>query len=650
MAKEISRRALLTGGAAAVSVAAFASIVGCAPKEKDTTDENVDEEPTSEPTPQVEVREYPTRVFETDVLVIGGGYAGCMASIRAMQCGAKVIVLDKGEFAHSGTSGYNWGSMYTSYDMSTDDPATIIGSATAGKVRAACGTCDENITTALMTEMVMMRPTVFMENLGAFHERLEDGRPGNCVMGEPMISDSNRCIAGQFVKFYCHKVKRMGADVHDRTMLVDLLTAEDGSVAGGVALNLVSGDIEVYRAKSVVMATGSYNWICGWTGWRPQSMIGPECTGDGFAIMMKNGVPVGNNEFVCTDFDAYNPGCLRDTFTVGLEYPDCERAVNSKGEYFALEYLTEHPDQGGIETLTQLVAGEVVHGRGSEHGGVWLDTKDWSGQEMELFYRTTPYNLERNFGYTLPEKVEVVADHWCSGSTPQVNTMMETSMPGLFFAGYASMSCDVTGVLASGSLAGYGAATRAAMVDRPAMSTDQVNAILDHTYDLLEREPEDGITAIQVQREIQKAYASGLDMLRDEAGITAAINELKRIKTEDLPRMYVPSKSKVMNNEWRHAIEAENMLTIACAVGIAALERRESRFHHIRTDYPAWDNSEENLKMIMVTIDDDGEFKATRRAVDTSFTEAMAQSYGIPQSMMMDMLLSSTNINSREQA
>ena len=650
MAKEISRRALFTGGAAAVSAAALASIMGCAPKVVDKTTDSDGTENATTPEAGAEVREYPTRVFETDVLVVGGGYAGCMASIRAMQCGAKVIVLDKGEFAHSGTTGYNWGSMYTSYDMSTDDPTTIIGSATAGKVRAASGTCDENITAALMTEMVMMRPSLFMENLGAFHERLEDGRPGNCVMGSPMISDKNRCIAGQFGKFYCHKVKRMGADVHERTMLVDLLTAEDGSVAGGVALNLVSGDIEVYRAKSVVMATGSYNWICGWTGWRPQSMIGPECTGDGFAIMMKNGVPVGNNEFVCTDFDAYNPGCLRDTFTVGLEYPDCERAVNSEGEYFALDYLTAHPDQGGIETLTQLVAGEVVHGRGSEHGGVWLDTKDWSGQEMELVYRTTPYNLERNFGYTLPDKVEVVADHWCSGSTPQVTTSMETSMPGLFFAGYASMSCDVTGILASGSLAGYGAAGRAATVNRPFLNVDQVNAILDHTYDLLERQPEDGITAIQVQHEIQKAYGAGLDMLRSEESITAALDEFKRIKTEDLPRMYVPSKSKVMNNEWRHAIEAENMLTIACAAGIAALERRESRFHHVRTDYPAWDNSEDNLKMIMVSMDENGELTATRRKVDNSFTEAMAQSYGITQQMAMNMLLSSTNINSREQA
>lgn len=633
MSKNVTRRALVTGGVFAAA-GALLGATGCSSGQTDLSSTG-DGAEGGEST-----RSYPTNVYETDVLVIGSGYAGCYAAMRAMQLGSQVAIMDKAVYSHSGTSGYNWGSMYTSYDMSTD-PEASYQSHLMGKIRAGSGVSDQNITNAVVGEMFAMRPTITMENLGAFHERLEDGTPGTCCMGTPMTSETSTLCSGMYGKFLCHKVKRMGADIHDRVMLLNILTGDDGAIAGAVGLNLVDGTIEVFRAKSVVMATGSYNWLCGWTGWRPQSMVGPESTGDGYSIMLQNGVPIGNMEFVNTDYDAWNPGCLRDTFTLGLEYPNCEYGVNANGEHFALEYLTEHPDQGGIETLTQLVAGEVYHGRGSESGGVWLDTtewaaKNWEGQELELFYRPSVAALKRNFGYEFPERVEVVADHWCSNCTPTVSESMETVLPGLFFAGMPTMSPDCTGIMASGSLAGYGSATRAASADRPTINWDQVNAIIDHTYDLLERE-EGGLTPTQVMLNIQMAYHDGIDLLRNEEGLAAALGELKRIRREDLPAMTVADKSPVFNLEWRHALEAEHMLNCATGAAMAALERRESRFHHVRTDYPELNNSEEYLRRYMINLNGD-EFTLTTEDVDMSI---------VPMEYM-DQLIACTNINSRE--
>lgn len=630
MSRNVTRRALVTGGVFAAA-GALLSATGCTKNQSPLSDTGE----SSDNATDGSIREYPTNVYETDVLVVGSGYAGCFAAMRAMQLGSQVAIMDKAQYSHSGTSGFNWGSMYTSYDMSTDPEASFT-SHLMGKIRAASGLSDQNITNAVITEQFAMRPTMTMENLGAFHERLEDGTPGTCCMGSPMVGETSTLCSGMYGKFLCHKVKRMGADIHDRVMLLNLLTDDNGETAGAVGLNLVDGSIEVFRAKSVVLATGTYNWLCGWTGWRPQSMVGPESTGDGYSIMLQNGIPIGNMEFVNTDYDAWNPGCLRDTFTLGLEYPNCERGVNANGEYFALEYLTAHPDQGGIETLTQLVAGEVYHGRGSENGGVWLDTKDWGGQELELFYRPTIDSLKRHFGYEFPELVEVVADHWCSNCAPTVSESMETVLPGLFFAGIATMSPDCTGIMASGSLAGYGSAARAAGVDRPTINWEQVNAIIDHTYDLLERE-EGGLTPTQVMRNIQMAYHDGIDLLRNEEGLTAALEELKRIRREDIPFMTVADKSPVFNLEWRHALEAEHMLNCATGAAMAALERRESRFHHVRTDYPELNNSEEYLRRYMISLDGD-EINLTTEEVDMSIVPMEA----------MDQLIACTNINSRE--
>lgn len=626
MSKGITRRALIAGGAfTAASAMLGAGMVGCSPTASDGE--------AGSGGAAGEVRTYPTHIHETDVLVVGGGYSGCMAAYRALQLGANVTILDKAQFGHSGTSGYNWGSMYQSYDFATDLEGAYTGALMA-KIRAGSGVCDQNITNAVIQTMFDEKPTLLMESLGAFHERLEDGTAGTCNTGVPLKDDKSQLSAGMYNRFICQKVKRMGAVVHDRTMLLDVLVDESNVAAGGIALDLKQGEIHVYRAKSVIMATGSYNWLCGWTGWRPQSMVGPECTGDGYSILMKRGVPIGNMEFVTTDFDAWNPGCFRDAYVLGLEYPDMERGVNSEGENFALDYITAHPDQGGIETLTQLVAGEVYHGRGSEHGGVWLDTTNWGGQEMELFYRVMVDDLKRNFDYKAPDKVEVVPDHWASHCQPQLTEDMQTSIPGLFFAGYATMSTDVTGCMASGSIAGRSGALRATTTDFAAIDWSQVNEVVDHTYGLLESEPKDGITATQIMHSINYAYRDGLDMLREEKGIQAALEELKRIQKEDLPKMCVPNKTRVFNLEWRHALEAEHMLDCAIGIAMATLERRESRFHHVRTDYPALDNAN-YLKCFMISKEGD-EFRLTPRDVDMSIVDAAT----------MDFLVANTNINS----
>lgn len=626
MAKGISRRALLTGGAVAAAGALFAPALAACDASNNSSQGGGAQ-------PSGEERLYPTQVHDVDVVVIGAGISGCFAALRAMQLGSTVAIVDKGQYGHSGTSGYNWGHMYTSYDEATDIEGAA-QSAIFTKIRGGSGVSDQNIAATLGATIMDMKLTNTCESMGMIHERLEDGTPGTCFWGAPMKGETSRLAQGIYCRFINQKVKKMGAQVFDRTMLLDVLVNEAGDAAGAVALDMRSGDVHVYRAKSVIMAMGSYNWMCGWLGWRPQTMCGPECTGDAYSILMKKGIPVGNFEFCSIDNNIYNPGCFRLTFGMGLEYPDADRGMNSEGRYFVQEYIADHADQGGIETLEQLVAGEVYHGRGSEHGGVWLDMKDFGGQEMEVFYRRTPENMLRNFGYEFPEKAEVLPDPWASYCSPKVDATMQTSVPGLYFAGYPVVSGGVEGCAASGQIAGENAALRTASADRAPVDWNQVNEAIDHAFDLLERDPEGGIPAFQVMRSIQVAYGEGLGLLRDEAGIQKTLEELKRIQKEDIPKMRVPSKSKTLNLEWRRALETEHMLHSAIGVAMASLERRESRYMHVRTDYPEI-NNDDYLKRFMVSMDGE-EFSIAEENVDMSIVDAATVASLVP----------STNINS----
>ena len=376
MAKQISRRALVTGGAAIAAGAMGVSAFSAA---------NADEAAAD----GVEVRTYPTHVHTTDVLVIGSGVGGCTAALKAMQLGAHVTILDKAQYGHSGNSGMNWGHMYgTEPPKDADMDAAIVEN-----IRMSYGLGDQNAIAALTYAAQDQQMSLFIENLGGVTERVEDGTPCCCFYGVPTPG----VTAGFFPRFISQKVKKMGAQVFERTMLLDILTGPDGQAAGGVALDLASGELHVFRAKAVILATGGFSWMYGWSGLRPDSMGSIEYTGDGTAMLMKHGIPVSNLEFYSSDYNTYYPACCRDTMAIGLEIPDYHRARDIDGQPFMFNYLLEHPGENSIGMVTNLIAGELAHGRGSEHGGVWLDISGFEGQELELFYRRFRENYARNF-------------------------------------------------------------------------------------------------------------------------------------------------------------------------------------------------------------------------------------------------------------
>jgi len=536
----------------------------------------------------------PVQVHEADVIVVGGGLAGLTAARKAASDGSSVIILDKGLFGHSGTSGINWG-----HDLETNEWLEDDGSSSLPTwILLNDGLPDQTYALEFCKAVKEGRPNATTEQMGCVLERIADGSPVSHNAPAPLNVDH-----GCFPRFFAQQAKHSGKQIFDRTMALDVLLADDGRAAGVVALDLVSGDALVFRGKAVVMATGSYCWVAGWNGMSPFTIAGPENTGDGHRMFINAGLEMRDMEQLPFDNVQWTPiGTRQGMGSMGNSIVNHARTLNKDMERFTQAIDTD--PRLNNPAFMRLTAKEIWQGRGTENGGVFVDTADLETDDR--YYRRARENEMRAMGYDLPQYVEVVPEQWETAARPyQLSTSSETAIPGLFFAAANSgaySGCAFMGCFGSGWMAGKGAAVTAASSDAAAVPWTKVNDILNSAYGLLEATPESPIRVTDVYRSVQNAYWSGLSPLRDDAGIKASIAELERIKAEDLPKMHVPSKSRQFNTDWRLALEVESLITCALGTGQAALVRTETRGAHCRTDYPKMDNANW-LKNTVVKLD-----------------------------------------------
>ena len=133
------------------------------------------------------------------------------------------------------------------------------------------------------------------------------------------------------------EVMRRGISIFERTMVTRLLT-HDGAVVGATAVDIKTGGFIIFRAKSVIVATGSFGWLYGWCGVSSLSPVHPECTGDGHALLHYAGAELQNMEFGAGEMYQMSPATLAGSFggvAAMASSPETYDAVcNKDGEYF----------------------------------------------------------------------------------------------------------------------------------------------------------------------------------------------------------------------------------------------------------------------------------------------------------------------------
>ncbi len=532
-------------------------------------------------------------VTTTDVVVVGAGGAGMRAAIAAAEAGARVVLLTKGQAARSGATTMACPSYQAAFSMEDErDSAEVAFEDTCFEGRYLG---DENLIKVLTDEAT--ERAMDLSRYGVKFRKNERGQwlqivhPGHSFERNLVIMGDGRAMAaGLHRELLKHDNIRLVEDV-----VVTRILRDDHGIVGVVALDMRRGELSVFAAPSVILATGGYPELWRWTDTEPG------LTGEGVYLAYEAGADLVDLEMMLL----YPTGLCWPSEVEGtlVQYEGlltreyCNGVMlNGLGETF-LPQTERLPVR---DVMMKLMFREIEEGRGTPHGGVYIDLRRSArprAEVKEMLRRldSLPYNELEDFGIDVFEQpIEVMpVTHYTLGGA-RIDEWAATCVPGLFAAGEIGGNVHGANRTSGNALAetqvfgrraGILAADRA--LDRQAANVDEAEVDAEcERVSMLRQECPDGIRPIDFKRKIKAIMHQCMHYRRDAAGITMAIERLRFLRDEEAHRVRAPAGSAIYNYEWEEALEAQWMVRLAELVAASALAREESRGHHWRTDFP----------------------------------------------------------------
>ncbi|MDG2316225.1 MAG: FAD-binding protein [Gammaproteobacteria bacterium] len=538
--------------------------------------------------------------LETDVLVIGGGVAGCMAAIPALEAGLSVTVCEKGKVLdHCGSVGCGVDHYLTIMESGPewDTPEFLI----KHLPKLTDGIVDMAVASRVIHEM----PKV-VRKIESFGVNFKDPRFNDYYrlrsFGLPGTYHIN-FDGTEFKKHIGQRVRKLKGSVLTRTMAVQILV-EDGQAYGAIVFNFRTGEWAVVRAKAVVLAAGEVNRISlNASGMAFDSWHCPYNTGDSQAMAYKAGALLTNMEFVETTITpkGFSAQGLNALVSEGAHF------INKSGERFMFKY-----DEKGENARRAVIADAVINEYLLDNGPVYADCRhlpedilDHMEATLQIDRYTMPAFYEQKALNFREEPIEVSISElsirrsgvYFRGSGLAVDTDGQTSIKGLFAAGdCASVSGGIAGAAVLGHVAGEGVASFVPKMNGslPQIDMKTADAIRETAMKHMEVEEERSISWKSYEDEIRRTVNDYIGVRRNEPGLRHALQTLNALakrepdlKADDLHGlMRVHESSSIRLN-------AELMAT-------AALARDESRTgsSHYRLDHP--ESDETNWKKFVI--------------------------------------------------
>ncbi len=544
-------------------------------------------------------------IIDTDILIIGAGIAGIRTAIEAHDLEVKVVLTTKGAFGKDGAVTWMAGYGYQAALYPPDSVETYF----QDSIRGGKYLNNQKLLHTLLglapnsVEELQKWGMRLAKEGDRFHQIMLPGHSYN----RSIHSRPGLFLGPEYRRVLPHQIRRReGIQVLSDVFFSDLLS-KNGKVIGARGVRIPEGEIKIFRAKAMVLATGGY-MAC----YRLTS-ANPTITGDGHAMAFRAGTKLMDMEFnqfmpVAT---LWPPNLYGDITPFALLIELYGIFYNSRGERFMERYYPKEKDWVTREAAGRAIMREAREGRGSPHGGAYLSFKHLPRNFLDRFLEKAGkapfFEKLREAGVDLHQDAIEVGPtaHYVQGGL-WIDEDCRSTVDGLYAVGeVASGGMDGADRLAGnalpfcmvmGKLGGRAAAERAKSTGLSDPDEAQVERLKKEILSPLERK--EGVRGQTVKEKIRGIMSSHAIFARNKEGLEEGLKELENIEEKDLSQLFTPAKQKRFNLDWIESLEARNMLVVAQMVLKAALQRTESRGLHERSDYP--DQDPQWLKHILI--------------------------------------------------
>ncbi|MCH8027607.1 MAG: fumarate reductase/succinate dehydrogenase flavoprotein subunit [candidate division Zixibacteria bacterium] len=584
---------------------------------------------------------------EYDVLIIGAGGAGLRSAIEASDAGAKVGVVCKSLLGKAHTVMAEGGAAAAIGNIDEKDNWKIHF---ADTMRG--GQYLNNPQMAEIHAKEAPDRILELEAWGALFDRTKDGKILQRHFGghryRRLAHVGDRTGLEMIRTLQDHGIHQ-GIDFHMECTVLNLL--KDGDrIAGAFGYDREKGRFLVFETSAVVLATGGIGRAFKVTSnsW--------EYTGDGQTLAYDSGAELIDMEFVqfhptgmvwppsvkgilVTEGVRGEGGVLRNSEGRRFMFDDIPEAYKSStadSEEEAWQYTIGNtearrpPELLTRDHIARCIVREIKEGRGSPHGGVFLDIA-WIKEKLpnaaEHIKRKLPsmYHQFKELAEIdiTTEVMEVgPTTHYIMGGVRVNAETQMTNVPGLFAAGEVAAGLhganrlggnSLSDLLVFGRRSGEFAAKFAKESGKAAIDDRQIQSATRAALAPFERSGgSSGTNAYQVQQELQDSMQSLVGIVRTESELEEGLEVIGRLK--ERARVVGVEGNREYNPGWHTALDLHNLMTISEAIARCAIMRQESRGAHFRLDFP--DKSEEFSKVIMVIIKDaDGQMQVSSEAI-----------------------------------